>query len=72
NLSIDNLCVPSKENLVIEPGVVATRIRPRRDGFPRQVFDARDISCLSSPTACLNDVCINGCAALLYSQFKLP
>lgn len=72
NLSIDNLCVPSKENLVVEPGVLAPRIRPRRDGFPRQVFDAKDISCLSSPTAHLNDVCINSCAALLYSQFKLP
>jgi Ulp1 family protease len=57
---------------VVEPGVLAKRIRPRRDGFPRQVFDAKDISCLSSPTAYLNDVCINSCAALLYSQFKLP
>ncbi|KAG2348192.1 hypothetical protein BDR05DRAFT_862938, partial [Suillus weaverae] len=72
DLSIDNFCVPSKERLVIVPGVVATRVRPRRDGFPRQVFDSKDIACLSSPTAPLNDVCINGCAALLYSQLKLP
>lgn len=72
DLSIDDFCVLSKEHLVIVPGVVTTRIRPRRDGFPRQVFDPKDIACLSSPTACLNDVCINGCAALLYSELKLP
>ncbi|KAG2070526.1 cysteine proteinase [Suillus decipiens] len=71
DLSIDDFCVLSKERLVIVPGVVTTRIRPRRDGFPRQVFDPKDIACLSSPTACLNDVCINGCAALLYSELKL-
>lgn len=72
DLSIDDFCVPSKERLVIVPGVVATRVRPRRDGFPRQVFDPKDIACLSSPTAPLNDACINGCAALLYSQLKIP
>lgn len=72
DLSIDDFCVPSKECFVIVPGVVATRVRPRRDGFPRQIFDPKDIACLSSPTACLNDMCINGCAALLYSQLKVP
>ncbi|KAG1884597.1 hypothetical protein F4604DRAFT_1731273, partial [Suillus subluteus] len=71
DLSIDDFCVPSKECLDIVPGVVATRVRPRRDGFPRQVFDPKDITCLSSPTAPLNDGCINGCAALLYSQLKV-
>ncbi|KAG2140909.1 uncharacterized protein EDB93DRAFT_644759 [Suillus bovinus] len=72
DLLIDDFCVPSTELLVIEPEVVATRIRPRHDGFPRQVFDPKDIACLSSPMTLLNDVCINGCAAILYSQFKLP
>lgn len=72
DLSIDNFCVPSKERLIIAPGVVATRVRPRCDGFPRQVFNPKDIECLSSPIAPLNDVCINGCATLLYSQLKIP
>lgn len=45
-----------------------TRVRPAQDGFPPQVFDARDLSLLAHPTSRLNDTCINGCAALLYSE----
>ncbi|KAH7905408.1 hypothetical protein BJ138DRAFT_1230003, partial [Hygrophoropsis aurantiaca] len=47
-------------------------VRPRRDGFPRQIFDTRDLAILASPTARLNDTCINGGAALLYSHFLSP
>ncbi|KAG1719291.1 hypothetical protein EDD22DRAFT_983371 [Suillus occidentalis] len=39
-----------------------------QDGFPLQVFEPRDMSLLARPTARLNDVCINSCAALLYSK----
>ncbi|KAH7903392.1 hypothetical protein BJ138DRAFT_1020714, partial [Hygrophoropsis aurantiaca] len=42
------------------------------DGFPRQIFDTRDLAILASPTARLNDTCINGGAALLYSHFISP
>jgi hypothetical protein len=52
------------------PGTVATRICPSRDGFPRQIFEPKDIALIASPTACLNDVCINGCAVLLFSELK--
>ncbi|KAG2139317.1 hypothetical protein DEU56DRAFT_735682 [Suillus clintonianus] len=47
-----------------------TRVRPSMGGFPQQVFEPRDISFLASPTAYLNDVCINGCAVLL--QIDIP
>ncbi|KAG1845653.1 hypothetical protein F4604DRAFT_1595417 [Suillus subluteus] len=38
---------------------------------PLQVFDSRDQSFLAQPTARLNDTCINGCAALLYSEIQM-
>ncbi|KAG2092121.1 uncharacterized protein F5147DRAFT_585987 [Suillus discolor] len=59
-------------NDIIIPDTLVTRIRPPHDGFPDQVFDPKDINLLRSPTACLNDVCINSCAALLYSELKSP
>jgi hypothetical protein len=46
------------------------RIQPSQGGFPRQIFEPKDIALLASPTACLNDVCINGCAALLFSKLN--
>jgi hypothetical protein len=51
-------------------GTVATRVRPSQDGCPRQVFEPKDIALLASPTACLNDVCINGCMVLLFSELR--
>ncbi|KAG2126329.1 uncharacterized protein EDB93DRAFT_1097153 [Suillus bovinus] len=57
---------------VIIPDTLVTQIRPPHNGFPDQVFDPKDINLLRSPTACLNDVCINSCAALLYSELKSP
>ncbi|KIM52698.1 hypothetical protein SCLCIDRAFT_32448 [Scleroderma citrinum Foug A] len=32
-------------------------------------FEADDYECLASPTAHLNDTCVNGCSALLFSEF---
>lgn len=45
------------------------RVRPPCDGFPRQTFEPDDTSLFLTVNACLNDACINGCAALLYSTF---
>ncbi|KAG2111091.1 hypothetical protein DEU56DRAFT_936200, partial [Suillus clintonianus] len=55
----------------VSSGPPPTRVRPAQDGFPLQVFDSRDQSFLAQPTACLNDTCINGCAALLYSEIRM-
>jgi len=49
--------------------IMTTIIQPSVDGFPRQTFHLSDTSILASPQAHLNDACINGCAALLYSAF---
>ncbi|KAG2156682.1 uncharacterized protein EDB93DRAFT_1238950 [Suillus bovinus] len=70
NLRKDTFKVPRREDLVIVPSSSAppTQVRPAQDGFPCQLFDARDQSFLAQPTARLNDTCINGCAALLYSE----
>ncbi|KAG1887308.1 hypothetical protein F4604DRAFT_1917113 [Suillus subluteus] len=70
NLRTDTFKVPRPEDHVIVPcsGTPPTRVRPAQDGFPYQVFEPRDQSFLAQPTARLNDTCINGCAALLYSE----
>lgn len=49
---------------------VNTIIYPSRTGCPRQIFEPKDIALLVSPTACINDVCINGCTVLLFSEVK--
>ncbi|KAG0695531.1 hypothetical protein DFH29DRAFT_879985 [Suillus ampliporus] len=71
-LLVDDLCVPVQEQDNNVPNTLVTCIQPPRDGFPHQIFDPKDIKLLCSPTACLNDVCINSCAALLYSELKTP
>ncbi|KAG2121677.1 hypothetical protein BD769DRAFT_1629375 [Suillus cothurnatus] len=48
-----------------------TCMRPAQDSFPHQVFESRDVSMLAQPTAQLNDTCINGVAALLYSEISI-
>lgn len=53
-------------------GCVATRTTSSTGGFPQQVFEPRDISFLTRPTAFLNDVCINGCAILLQMDMPNP
>jgi hypothetical protein len=67
---IDDFYIPRKEANVIMPGTVNTRIQPSRNGCPRQILEPKDIALLASPTACLNDVCINGCAVLLFSEMR--
>ena len=49
--------------------VFGTRVRPAQDGFPALSFETEDMNRLVSSTGLLNDICINGCAALLYTQF---
>ena len=46
------------------------RVHPPQEGLPRLVFDAHDLEILQSPTACLNDTCINGCIPLLFSLIQ--
>lgn len=67
---IDHTYVPRKEEHTIVPGIVAERNHPSQDGYPHQIFEPKDIALLASPTACLNDTCINGCAVLLFSKLK--
>ncbi|KAG6369442.1 hypothetical protein JVT61DRAFT_14860 [Boletus reticuloceps] len=55
---------------MIHTDVVGPRIRPAQDGFNSVAFDTVAINRLISPTALLDDTCINGCAALLYSEFN--
>ncbi|KIJ59525.1 hypothetical protein HYDPIDRAFT_49728, partial [Hydnomerulius pinastri MD-312] len=43
-----------------------------RHGFPRLSFEPCDIAMLASPTARINDVCINGCIPLLFSALMVP
>ncbi|KAG1839146.1 hypothetical protein DFJ58DRAFT_718617 [Suillus subalutaceus] len=66
NLLVDDFCVPSQEPGVLDPAKIFARIRPSHDGIPRLEFDPKEIGILSSPTACLNDTCINNCAILLW------
>lgn len=70
DLRTDAFEIPHSEESIIVPssGAPPTRVRPAQDGFPLQVFEPRDMSLLARPTARLNDVCINSCAALLYSE----
>lgn len=53
-------------------GHVATRTTSATAPFPCQIFEPRDISFLASPTAFLNDICINGCAILLQMDISNP
>lgn len=62
----DSLDITTDPKIVTR--VVGTRTRPPQDGFPSISFDAEDVERLVSPDALLNDICINGCAALIYSE----
>ncbi|KIK11373.1 hypothetical protein PISMIDRAFT_122802, partial [Pisolithus microcarpus 441] len=44
-------------------------VHPPCDGFPWQIFELDDTTVFLTVNACLNDMCINGCAVLLYSAF---
>ncbi|KAG2115640.1 hypothetical protein DEU56DRAFT_932629 [Suillus clintonianus] len=72
NLLIDDYNVPARKSNIVVPGTFTARVRPPCDGFPHQIFEPKDIAILCSPAACLNDICINSCAVLLYSELKVP
>ncbi|KAG2737671.1 hypothetical protein P692DRAFT_201672633, partial [Suillus brevipes Sb2] len=72
NFLIDDYNVPARESNIVVPDTFTARVRPPCNGFPHQIFEAKDIAILCSPTARLNDVCVNSCAALLYSELKIP
>jgi Ulp1 family protease len=42
------------------------------DGGTNTILNQQDLLRLASPTACLNDVCLNGGAAILQAQFSKP
>ncbi|KAG2100644.1 uncharacterized protein F5147DRAFT_582024, partial [Suillus discolor] len=70
NLLIDDY-IPACESNIVMPGTLTAQVRPPCDGFPHQIFELKDIDILCLPTAYLNDVCINSCTALLYSELKV-
>ena len=72
NVSLDTIrpLLPS-QHLVV-PSKEASRRRCEVDGFRRLLFQREDVSILANPTSCLNDMCINGCIALLFSSVKPP
>lgn len=67
---MDDSYVPRKEECVIVSGIASRRDQPSQDGYPHQTFELKDIALLASPTACLNDTCINRCTVLLFSKLK--
>ncbi|KIK11678.1 hypothetical protein PISMIDRAFT_19325 [Pisolithus microcarpus 441] len=50
-------------------GIISRRIQPPTHGFPQLIFDPKDIKILASNETRLNDICLNGCVALLYSLY---
>ncbi|KAH0833419.1 hypothetical protein J3R83DRAFT_12532 [Lanmaoa asiatica] len=50
--------------------VPAKRVLPPQNGFLTVNFDTEAIELLRSPTAWLDDVCINGCIALLFASIR--
>ncbi|KAF8425356.1 hypothetical protein L210DRAFT_3653217 [Boletus edulis BED1] len=69
NMSVDDTPPPSSNYKDVQ-GTLVERTRPPKDGFSRLIFEVRDIEILQSPTACLNDTCINGCIPLLFSSIQ--
>ncbi|KAF8120229.1 hypothetical protein EV363DRAFT_1191626 [Boletus edulis] len=72
DVKTDSTLVEPRSHIQIMTNQVAVRERPPIDGFPSLSFDSLDISRLASPTACINDVCINGCIPLLFSALSIP
>ncbi|KAI6025272.1 hypothetical protein BKA83DRAFT_4492027 [Pisolithus microcarpus] len=67
NLTSDPIDIPT--NSLIVKDDTARRVQPPTDGFPQLTFDPKDINILASNEARLNDSCLNGSAALLYSLY---
>ncbi|KIK20357.1 hypothetical protein PISMIDRAFT_105942 [Pisolithus microcarpus 441] len=67
NLTSDPIDIPT--NSLIVKDDTARQVRPPTDGFLQLTFDLKDINILASNEARLNDSCLNGSAALLYSLY---
>ncbi|KAG1770194.1 hypothetical protein EDD22DRAFT_977211 [Suillus occidentalis] len=71
-LLIDDFRVPSQDSHTIMRGHVATRTTSSTGGFPQQVFEPRDISFLTHPTAFLNDMDTPNPTVAIFSTHDLP
>lgn len=63
----DTFNIPT-DTMIIN-GTFGNRVCPTQEEFPILSFEARDMNRLASSTGLLNDICINGCTAVLHSQF---
>ena len=59
----------STTNYFYPCATITQHVCPPCDGFPQQIFSLDNIALFSNAVGCLNDTCINGCVALLYSTF---
>ncbi|KAF9229095.1 hypothetical protein BS17DRAFT_672239, partial [Gyrodon lividus] len=67
DVSVDSTPVPVQGNYKVVKGNLARRIWSSQDDFPQLTFEVHDIEMLKSLSACVNDICINGCIPLLFS-----
>ncbi|KAG9309294.1 hypothetical protein JVU11DRAFT_10781 [Chiua virens] len=66
NLTIDPRTIYTQRASSVN-NALARRILPPRNGFLKVIFDIDAIKLLRSPTAWLDDICINGCISLLFA-----
>ena len=67
NVTVDATPVPpAPAHTTIE----AIRVRLPQDQFPGLTFEPRELAMLASPTACLNNWCINGWIPLLFTVIQ--
>ncbi|KIJ58586.1 hypothetical protein HYDPIDRAFT_34030 [Hydnomerulius pinastri MD-312] len=72
NRSIDFRVIDIPHTTQVVTGNIVRQIWPPTDGFPWLTFEPKDIEILRSKEARLNDVCVNGCAVLLFSRYLSP
>ncbi|KAG8219308.1 hypothetical protein J3R82DRAFT_174 [Butyriboletus roseoflavus] len=66
NLSADIFKVPATPWR--PPTSIVEQIRPATKGFRDILFEVKDIQILADPEGHLNNICVNDCAALIYSK----
>ncbi|KIM68028.1 hypothetical protein SCLCIDRAFT_20491 [Scleroderma citrinum Foug A] len=72
NMSLDmTQALPPNQYKIIASKVAPIQ-QPGMEGAYHLSFMPEDVVILANPTGCLNNVCINGCIALLFSLIKLP
>ncbi|KAG9311839.1 hypothetical protein JVU11DRAFT_8089 [Chiua virens] len=69
NLIVDFINIMTEMLTTDSPIAEWTRPPQACEGFRQLVFKADDIEILTSPEMRLNDTCLNGCTALLYSEY---